>query len=216
MKQTGRFILVAALLLFAASAAWSAVTISWVDALGPHSQSLSNVPNPAYNPSDPLNAEAEYIWFGVVNVAMSLNPNPIQFNVSGTFIGELGMLWDQVRIEQHVANQTPYPWSEFYIDIVNGDGEIYTKAMLEQYWSFSNTLQQVRFHADAPQYYIQPGQIFDDTMVYYAMISNPQTGAGSLTFAKRPTMIIPEVGGIAILLTGGAGFASHLLRKRRA
>lgn len=216
MKKKGRFILATVLFLLAASAGWSAVTISWVDAMGPHSQSLANVPNPAYDPSDPLNAEAEYIWFGVVNVAMSANPNPIQFNVAGTFIGELGLLWDQVRIEQHVNNLTAYPWSEFYIDIVNGDGEIYTKAMLEQNWSFSNTLEQVRFYADGPQYYIQPGQIFDDTMVYYAMISNPQTGAGSLTFAKRPTVIIPEAGGIAILLTGGAGLASHLLRKRRA
>ncbi len=216
MKKTGRLLLAAALLVFAASAAWGAVSISWVDALGLNTQYLVNVPNPAYNPSDPLNSEAEYIWIGVINVAMSLSPNPIQFNVSGTFIGELGLLWDQVRIEQHVTNLTPYPWSEFYIDIVNEDGEIYTKAMLEQNWSFSNTLQQVRFYADAPQYYIQPGQVFDDTMVYYAMISNPQTGEGSLTFTKRPTMIIPEAGGLAVLLTGGAGLASHLLRKRRA
>lgn len=213
MKNLGRLLIAAALVMLAASGAWTAVTISWTDALGTHNQSLQNIDNPMYVPSDPLNIEDPYVWFGVCNVAMS--QPPIQFNVTGNFIGEWGELWSQVRIEEHVSNLTQQPWDEFVIDIVNEDGEVYTKAMIEQGWNFSNDLLWAKFTAGGSQYYIQPNGVFDDTLHFYAMIPDPGAGDGTLTFTKTPSLV-PEAGGIAVLLSGGLGLFSHLIRKRRA
>lgn len=211
MERMGRLLLAAALMTLVASGAWSAVTISWTDALGPHTQNLANVDNPMAAP-DPLNLEDPYVWYGVCNIAMS--QAPIQFTVTGNFVGELGEIWPQVRIAQHVTNLTGKPWSEFYINIANEDGEVYTKALIEQNWSFSNDLLWAKFTADAPAYYLQPNDVFDDTMHFYAMV-DPGTGDGTLTFTKHPTMV-PEVGGLAILLSGGLGLLPRVIRKRRA
>lgn len=213
MKNLGRVVLAAALLVLSASVAWSAVTISWVDALGSHTQNLQNVANPQYDPSNPMTLEDPYVWFGALNIEMS--QAPIQFNVTGNFIGEWGELWAQVRIEQHVKNLTPYPWDKFWIEIVEEDGEVYTKAMLEQNWSLTTNLLYAEFTSDGAQYDIQPGEVFDDTMHFWAMVPNPMTGDGTLTFTKRPGYVIPEVGSLAVLLTGSAGLFAQIIRKRR-
>lgn len=214
MKKMGRVVVIAAaLVMLSASWAWSAVTISWVDALGSHTQSLQNVANPQYDPSDPLILEEPYVWFAALDIQM--DQAPIQFNVSGNFIGEWGELWAQVRIEQHVTNLTPYTWDKFFISIVDEDGEVYTKAMLEQNWNFVSDLFYVEFTSSGVEYNIEPGDVFDDTMHFWAMVPNPLIGDGTLTFTKQPGYVIPEVGGLAVLLTGGAGVLSHIIRKRR-
>ena len=62
---------------------------------------------------------------------------------------------------------------------------------------------------------IETGEVFDDTMHFWAMVPNPLIGDGTLTFTKQPGYVIPEAGGLAVLLTGGAGVLSHIIRKRR-
>jgi hypothetical protein len=215
MKILGHVLLGVSLILLAAGGAQCELDISWSDATGAHTVHLANtVANPDYKPpSDPQFSplEEEYIWSAVLDVSMSTFP--IQFNVTGNWVGDWGEIWDQFRADAHITNLTPYTWSDFHVDIVGGDGEIYKKTGFPSGWGLVQEPFNTTFIASAPAYYKLPGQVLDEGLVYWSNV-DWDTGDGTLTFSKRPSYV-PEVGGLAVLLSGGTGLFGYWVRKRR-
>jgi len=179
----------AALLMLSASWAWSAVTISWTDATGPQSVALTNITNPNWA-HDLDNQEQQYCWSGAIDVAMATFP--IQFNVTGNFIGANGQLWNQVRMQLNVTNQipaAPQNWDKFYIEIVGSDGKIYNPFLLHANWNWVNATSAAgEFASSASAYNILPTQVLSAGVKFWANV-DPGTGNGVLTFTGRPNCV---------------------------
>lgn len=218
----GRFIrkaVTAVVVLFLAQGlAWGQyppILISWADANGSHEEPLNWEQNPDYG--HPLGVDPEFVWYGELDITMETT-DPIVFTASGNFKAAYGEIWRHVRVLQNVTNDTACSWSEFHLEALpspDSPADFYKVWSPPTGWDAALNFEFCDFDATAPQYYINPGEVFVDGVVIEVWGDIDEgTGEGSFTITKQPTCVIPEAGSLAALLGGVAGLAVFFKRRR--
>jgi len=213
MRKIGRFWFLAVVLgLMIQGCAWSAVSIWWVDAGGTHTVNLQYITNPEWN-TDPLNVEPQFVWDGVLNITMN-SFSPITFTGSGNFIGDLGLAWPTVRLQQNVLNNTDKPWTDFHLGLGPTGNRFYKVWQVAQGWSATKMNYTVDFlYTYTCGSRTLPGQTFVDGI--YLKAKTDAGGNGTFTLTKYPTYV-PEAGTVAVLFSGALGLLSHRIRRRKS
>ncbi|MCX8052795.1 MAG: hypothetical protein N3B12_03220 [Armatimonadetes bacterium] len=209
----------------AQAGASAGVTVSWTDAVGSHSVTLTCDPNPEYT-GDPWSLEPQYCWQGEIYVVMN-SLVPIQFTFAGNFYGGSGFdydIWHLVRVDQYVLNRTAYNWGGFHMWTANlsPDPDQNRDPTFYNMYSYEPEDWWVDMHEMHCNFYPEPGkpnppvvgygEEFYDVLKVYSDF-NEDNGDGGFYLYKKP--LIPEPSSMAAVAGCLAGLFVFGRRKSR-
>jgi len=210
MQKMNLWWLLAVMLALTQAVAWSAVSISWTDANGPQIVNLQYITNPEWS-TDPLCVEPQFVWGGVLNINMT-SFSTMTFTGTGNYIGDFGVAWPTVRLQQNVTNNSDKPWTDFHLGLGPTGNRFYKVWQFQQGWTFTKLNYTCDFDCNGgPR--VMPGQLFVDGI--YIKAKTDAGGNGTFTLTKYPTYV-PEAGTAAVLFSGGLGLLSYRIRRRKS
>ncbi len=204
-----RALAVTFLLVLAQGLAWSAVSVSWVDATGPRSADLMWVP---IDPGDPYYIFSPYAWFCDLTIYMN-TMQPIAFSFTGDYTGEDMVAYPYVLMHENVHNWTTVNWTDFHIEtspMVPEDWDEFGWASGgTTAWDLDQQLEYVYYTMAEGGQPVRPGEIFYDGVFIFDDFDE----VADLNIIKYPTPI-PEVGSAVVLLSGLAGMLGYIKRRK--
>ena len=205
---------VVAVLLLTQTLAWSAVTISWTDVNGYHSQNLYWLP---IDPGDPLYIFDTHTWVGTLNIEVDTF-DPIALTVTGDYMGDDGFVYPHIWLRQNVLNSTPFDWTDFHLHVESGEFgwvEGYTNNWNINQPDFFNVVYEMP-QGGTPVYHqgTTEKRTFKDGIFIFEEWDwvGPEA---EMVITKWPTGIVPEAGGAAVLCGGLLGILGYARRRLR-